>query len=184
MGCFSGCPMSAASDQKLFCELCSPFCCSLDEFVGERVVSASCSSASLAPPQMVPVSVIAGQGQRGKGGEVPRGRWGEGRWGELRSGQTYAHWLPWVKQTAGGKLSGLAAELCDCLEEEDWVGGGLGKEGLYAYVYIYTQVYIIHINDHFVVQQKLMKHRKVIILQFKMYRQIDRYFSVDYQPND
>ena len=33
MGCFSGCLMSAASDQKLFCKLCSPFCCSFDEFV-------------------------------------------------------------------------------------------------------------------------------------------------------
>ena len=28
MGCFSGRLMSAASDQKLFCKLCSPFCCS------------------------------------------------------------------------------------------------------------------------------------------------------------
>ena len=39
MGCFSGCLMSAASDQKLFCELCSAFDCSFDEFVGEKVVS-------------------------------------------------------------------------------------------------------------------------------------------------
>ena len=37
MGCFSGCLMSAASDQKLFCKLCSPFCCSFDEFVEEKV---------------------------------------------------------------------------------------------------------------------------------------------------
>ena len=42
--------MSAASDQKLFCELCSPFNCSFDEFVGEKVVSPSYSSAILAPP--------------------------------------------------------------------------------------------------------------------------------------
>ena len=41
MGCFSGCLMSAASDQKLFCELCSPFNCSFHEFVGEKVVSPS-----------------------------------------------------------------------------------------------------------------------------------------------
>ena len=37
MGCFSGRLMSAASDQKLFCKLCSPFCCSFDEFVEEKV---------------------------------------------------------------------------------------------------------------------------------------------------
>ena len=36
MGCFSGRLMSAASDQKSFCKLCSPFCCSFDEFVEEK----------------------------------------------------------------------------------------------------------------------------------------------------
>ena len=45
MGCFSGRLMSAASDQKLFCKLCSPFCCSFDEFVEEKVISPSYSSA-------------------------------------------------------------------------------------------------------------------------------------------
>ena len=50
MGCFSGRLMSAASDQKLFCELCSVFNCSIDEFVGEKVVSPSYSCAILAPP--------------------------------------------------------------------------------------------------------------------------------------
>ena len=50
MGCFSGCLMSAASDLKLFCKLCSPFNCSFDEFVGEKVVSPSYSSAILTPP--------------------------------------------------------------------------------------------------------------------------------------
>ena len=50
MGCFSGRLMSAASDQKLFCEICSVFNCSFDEFVGEKVVSPSYSSAILAPP--------------------------------------------------------------------------------------------------------------------------------------
>ena len=49
MGCFSGRLMSAASNQKLFCELCSPFNCSFDEFVGEKVVSPSYSSAILTP---------------------------------------------------------------------------------------------------------------------------------------
>ena len=50
MGCFSGLLMSSASDQKLFCEVCSALNCSFDEFVGEKVVSLSYSSAILAPP--------------------------------------------------------------------------------------------------------------------------------------
>ena len=50
MGCFSGRLMSAASDQKLFCKLCSPFCCSFDEFVEEKVIFLSYSSAILTPP--------------------------------------------------------------------------------------------------------------------------------------
>ena len=50
MGCFSGCLMSAASDQMLFCKLCSQISCSFDEFVGEKVVSPSYSSTILTPP--------------------------------------------------------------------------------------------------------------------------------------
>ena len=50
MVCFSGRLMSSASDQKLFCEVCSAFSCSFDEFVGEKVVSPSYSSAILTPP--------------------------------------------------------------------------------------------------------------------------------------
>ena len=50
MGCFSGRLMSDASDQKLFCNLCSPFCFSFDEFVEEKVISPSYSSANLTPP--------------------------------------------------------------------------------------------------------------------------------------
>ena len=49
-GCFSGCLMSSARDQKLFCAVCSVFKCSFDEFVGEKVVSPSYSSAILASP--------------------------------------------------------------------------------------------------------------------------------------
>ena len=49
MGCFSGRLMSSASGQKLFCEVCSAFKYSFDEFVGEKVVSSSCSFAVLAP---------------------------------------------------------------------------------------------------------------------------------------
>ena len=50
VGCFSGHLMTSASDQKLFCEVCSVFGYSFDEFVGEKVVSPSYSSAILAPP--------------------------------------------------------------------------------------------------------------------------------------
>ena len=42
--------MSAASDQKLFCEISSAFNCSFDEFVGEKVVSLSYCYAILARP--------------------------------------------------------------------------------------------------------------------------------------
>ena len=50
MICFSGCLMSSASIQKLFCEVYSVFECSFDEFVREKVVSPSYSSAILEPP--------------------------------------------------------------------------------------------------------------------------------------
>ena len=45
MGCFSMCLISSASIQKLFCGIYSAFKCSFDEFVGEKVVSPSYSSA-------------------------------------------------------------------------------------------------------------------------------------------
>ena len=50
VGCFSGCLMSSASIQKLFCGIYSAFKCSFDEFVGEKVFSPSYSSAILVPP--------------------------------------------------------------------------------------------------------------------------------------
>ena len=50
MGCFSGCLMSSAGIQKLFCGIYSAFKCSFDEFVGEKVFSPSYSFAILAPP--------------------------------------------------------------------------------------------------------------------------------------
>ena len=53
MGCFSGCLMSSAGIQKLFCGFYSLFKCSFDEFVGEKVVSLSYSSAVLGPPPNV-----------------------------------------------------------------------------------------------------------------------------------
>ena len=49
-GCLSGCLMSSASIQKLFCGICSVFKCSFNELVGEKVVSLSYSSAILGPP--------------------------------------------------------------------------------------------------------------------------------------
>ena len=49
-GCFSGCLMSSAGIQKLFCGIDSAFKCSFDEFVEEKVVSLSYSSAILGPP--------------------------------------------------------------------------------------------------------------------------------------
>ena len=53
MGCFSGCLMSSASIQKLFCGIYSEFKCSFDEFVGEKVVSLSYSSAILGSPPVI-----------------------------------------------------------------------------------------------------------------------------------
>ena len=50
MGCLSGCLMSSASIQKLFCGIYSAFKCSYHEFVREKVVSASYSSAILGLP--------------------------------------------------------------------------------------------------------------------------------------
>ena len=50
MGCFSGCLMSSASIQKLFCGICSVFKYSFNEFVEEKVVSPSYSSTILGPP--------------------------------------------------------------------------------------------------------------------------------------
>ena len=50
MICFSGCLMSSASIQKLFCKVYSVLKCSFDEFVREKVVSQSYFSAILGPP--------------------------------------------------------------------------------------------------------------------------------------
>ena len=49
MICFSGCLMSCASIQKWFCGVCSALKCSFEEFVREKVVSPSYSSAILGP---------------------------------------------------------------------------------------------------------------------------------------
>ena len=46
-------PESSAGIQKLFCGICSTFKCSFDEFVGEKVVSPSHSSAILGLPPVI-----------------------------------------------------------------------------------------------------------------------------------
>ena len=50
MGCLSGCLVASATIQKLFCGICSVFKWSSDEFVGEKLVFPSHSSAILGPP--------------------------------------------------------------------------------------------------------------------------------------
>ena len=58
MGCFSGCLMSSAGIQKLFCGIYSAFKCSFDEFVGEKVVSPSYSSAILGLPPDLSIETL------------------------------------------------------------------------------------------------------------------------------
>ena len=53
MGHFSGCLMSSAGSQKLFCGIYSVFKCSFDGFVGEKVISPSYSSTILGPPPQI-----------------------------------------------------------------------------------------------------------------------------------
>ena len=52
MVCFSGCLMSSASLQKLFCGVCSVLKCSFEEFVREKVVFPSYSSAIFSPQSL------------------------------------------------------------------------------------------------------------------------------------
>ena len=54
MVCFSGCLMSSASIQKLFCGVCSVLKCSIEELVREKVVFLSYSSAILGPSNLTP----------------------------------------------------------------------------------------------------------------------------------
>ena len=64
MGCFSGCLMSSASIQKLFCGIYSAFKCCFDEFVGEKVVSLSYSSTilGLSPSRLVLMGLLGEAG--------------------------------------------------------------------------------------------------------------------------
>ena len=61
MICFSGCLMSSASTQKLFCRIYSALKCSFDEFLGEKVVSPSYSSTILGLPSGSSVSIPWGE---------------------------------------------------------------------------------------------------------------------------
>ena len=56
MLCFSGCLMSSASIQKLFCGIYSVLKCSFDELVSEKVVFPSHSSAILGLPPLKNIS--------------------------------------------------------------------------------------------------------------------------------
>ena len=58
MGCFSGCVLSSAGIQKLFCGIYSVFKCSFDKYVGEKVVSPSYSSAILGPSPFLNIIFI------------------------------------------------------------------------------------------------------------------------------
>ena len=53
MICLSGCLMSSASIQNLFCGVCSALKRSFEEFVREKVVSPSYCSANLGPPREI-----------------------------------------------------------------------------------------------------------------------------------
>ena len=53
MGCLSGCLVSSNSVQKMLCGSCSAFKWSFNEFVGEKVVSLSYSSAILGLPSWI-----------------------------------------------------------------------------------------------------------------------------------
>ena len=57
MGYFSGCLMSSAGIQKLFCGIYLAFKCSFDEFVEEKVVFPFYSSAILGPPPAIVFSL-------------------------------------------------------------------------------------------------------------------------------
>ena len=75
MGCFSGCLMSSASIQKWFCGIYSAFKCSFDEFVGEKLVSPSYSSAILGPPPLFTFGVHLWKARKQIYGPLLAGIW-------------------------------------------------------------------------------------------------------------
>ena len=64
MGCFSGCLMSSANIQKLFCGIYSVFKCSFDKFLGEKMISPSYSSAILGQSKILKVNFLTRKTKR------------------------------------------------------------------------------------------------------------------------
>ena len=69
LGCFSGCLMSSAGIQKLFCGIYLAFKCSFDEFVGKKVFSLSYSSAIFHYPLLIITLPWLGVNDKIKGDE-------------------------------------------------------------------------------------------------------------------
>ena len=67
MVCFSGCLMSSASLQKLFCGVCSALKCSFEEFVREKVVFPSYSSTTFKSPSALILTAPVKEEGLGKG---------------------------------------------------------------------------------------------------------------------